>query len=25
VTEFQELSRDPESFLAQNLPTAIEL
>jgi predicted nucleotidyltransferase len=23
--EFQELLRDPESFLAQNLPTAIEL
>ncbi len=24
-TEFQKLSCDPESFLAQNLPTAIEL
>ncbi|MBZ5561782.1 MAG: nucleotidyltransferase domain-containing protein [Acidobacteriia bacterium] len=24
-TEFERLSRDPESFLAQNLPTAIEL
>jgi hypothetical protein len=24
-TEFQKLSRDPESFLAQNLPTALEL
>jgi thiamine pyrophosphate-dependent acetolactate synthase large subunit-like protein len=24
-TEFQHLSCDPESFLAQNLPTAIEL
>jgi hypothetical protein len=24
-SEFQKLSRDPESFLAQNLPTAIEL
>jgi predicted nucleotidyltransferase len=24
-TEFEELSCDPESFLAQNLPTAIEL
>ncbi len=24
-TEFERLSREPESFLAQNLPTAIEL
>lgn len=24
-TEFEQLSRDPESFLAQNLPSALEL
>ena len=25
LTEFQEMSRDPESFVAQNLSTALEL
>jgi hypothetical protein len=25
LTEFQKMSRDPESFVAQNLPTALEL